>query len=166
VDPGAPPDFLDELTTLYGHQTRDRGTMLSAGGHRERTPPRMTEATPAAMSQDFVAGSSVGQSSKRRTRDQVVDSPQKKKSASLEDCVRDISDTVKEMASGGQQLSREEKEMDQVRQILEQDGFPEGTEEFLRATYLCRKKLNRRTFLTMKTREGRLTWITFNWENK
>jgi len=68
----------------------------------------------------------------------VVDSPQKKKSASLEDCVRDISDTVKEMASGGQQLSREEKEMDQVRQILEQDGFPEGTEEFLKATYLLK----------------------------
>jgi len=56
--------------------------------------------------------------------------------------------------------------MDQVRQILEQDGFPEGTEEFLGATYLCMKKLNRRTFLTMKTREGRLTWITFNWESK
>ena len=166
MDPGAPPDFLDELTTLYGHQTRDRGTMLSAGGHRERTPPRMTEATPAAMSQDFVAGSNVGQSSKRGTRDQVVDSPQKKKSASLEDCVRDISDTVKEMASGDQHLSREEVEMDQVRQILEQDGFPEGTEEFLRATYLCRKKLNRRTFLTMKTRDGRVSWITFNWENK
>jgi len=56
--------------------------------------------------------------------------------------------------------------MDQVRQILEQDGFPEGTEEFLRATYLCRKKLNRTTFLTMKTSDGRLSWITFNWENK
>jgi len=166
VDPGRPPEFLDELATLYGHQPRDRGTMLSAGGHHERTPTRMTEATPADMSQDFVAGSSVGQSSKRRTRDQVVDSPQKKKSASLEDCVRDILDTVKEMASGDQHLSLEEVEMDQVRQILEQDGFPEGTEEFLRATYLCRKKLNRRTFLTMKTREGRLTWITFNWENK
>jgi len=96
----------------------------------------------------------------------VVDSPQKKKSASLVDCVRDISDTVKEIASGGQQLSREEKEMDQVRQILEQDGFQEGTEEFLRATYLCRKKLNRTTFLTMKTSDGRLSWITFNWENK
>ena len=80
--------------------------------------------------------------------------------------MRDISDTVKEMASGGQQLSREEKEMDQVRQILEQDGFPEGTEEFLKATYLCKKKLNRRTFLTMKTSDGRLSWINFNWENK
>ena len=59
-NPGAPPDFLDELTTLYGHAPRDRGTMLSAVGHRERTPTRMTEATPAAMSQDFIAGSSVG----------------------------------------------------------------------------------------------------------
>jgi len=96
----------------------------------------------------------------------VVDSPQKKKSASLEDCVRDISDTVKEMASGDQHLSQEEVEMDQVRQILEQDGFPEGTEEFLKATYLCKKKLNRRTFLTMKTPDGRLSWINFNWENK
>jgi len=50
VDLGAPPDFLDELTTLYGYQTRDRGIMLSVGGHHDRTPPRMTEATPAAMS--------------------------------------------------------------------------------------------------------------------
>ena len=50
VDPGAPPEFLDELTTLYGHTPRDRGTLLSAGDHRERSLTLLTEDTPAAMS--------------------------------------------------------------------------------------------------------------------
>ena len=64
---------------------------------------------------------------------QVVDNPHIKKSASLEDCVRDISDTMKDMASGEHNLNREEVEMDQVHQILEEDGFHEGSELFLKA---------------------------------
>ncbi|TKW32740.1 hypothetical protein SEVIR_2G187600v4 [Setaria viridis] len=33
-----PPLFLDELYTLFGHITQDRGTLLTAGGIREATP--------------------------------------------------------------------------------------------------------------------------------
>jgi hypothetical protein len=51
--------------------------------------------TPQEMSDDLIGGSSVGQSSKRRGREvEVGIPPTKKTAASIEECVRDIRDTV------------------------------------------------------------------------
>uniref|UniRef100_K3YYS1 Uncharacterized protein n=1 Tax=Setaria italica TaxID=4555 RepID=K3YYS1_SETIT len=107
-----PPPFLDELYTLFGHTTQDRGTLLTAGGVREATPSVGTEDNPADMYLDPMAASSARNMSQRPTREEVVDSPPKKKSGNLE-----------------------------------------------HAMY-------RRAFTKMKTREGRLHWIQFNWERE
>ena len=68
-NPGNPPSFLDKLVVLYGHTPRDRGTLIWAGGVRERTPTLASDGTPLEMSQDHIGGSSVGQSSKRPAGD-------------------------------------------------------------------------------------------------
>ncbi|WVZ94873.1 hypothetical protein U9M48_040709 [Paspalum notatum var. saurae] len=91
--------------------------------------------------------------SKRPIGEQIVDSPPKKKSASIEDCLRDISEAVT-------RHSRKSNNYDvakhnQVRQILEADGIPEGSELHLRAMYLCRNAVSRMELIEMRTKEGR-----------
>uniref|UniRef100_K3YYX3 Myb/SANT-like domain-containing protein n=1 Tax=Setaria italica TaxID=4555 RepID=K3YYX3_SETIT len=51
-DDEGPPPFLDELYTLYGRDTQDRGTLLTAGGIREATPSAGTEANAQDLYQD------------------------------------------------------------------------------------------------------------------
>ncbi|XP_014660706.1 L10-interacting MYB domain-containing protein [Setaria italica] len=80
-----PPPFLDKLYTLFGHTTQDRGTLLTAGGVREATPSMGIEDTASDMYLDPMAATSARNMSKRPTREEVVDSPPKKKSGSLED---------------------------------------------------------------------------------
>lgn len=92
--------------------------------------------------------------------------PKKKKSANLDDYVRDISETVVAWSSRDRRLSREQEELDLVVQILEQDGIYKGSDLYRKALYVCKDPINRWVFIKMKTREGRLHWIEFNWTNK
>uniref|UniRef100_K3ZME6 Myb/SANT-like domain-containing protein n=1 Tax=Setaria italica TaxID=4555 RepID=K3ZME6_SETIT len=145
--------FLDELYTLYGYDTQDRGTLLTAGGIREVTPSVGTEANAHAHNL-----------SKRPSREISVDSPPKKKSGSLEDYVRDLSETV---ATRSQKRGdREQEELDRAMQLIEEDGLQEGSELYCQALYLCRNSMYRRTFTKMKMKEGRLNWIQFNWDRE
>uniref|UniRef100_K3Y0X4 Myb/SANT-like domain-containing protein n=1 Tax=Setaria italica TaxID=4555 RepID=K3Y0X4_SETIT len=89
-----PPPFLDELYTLYGRDTQDRGTLLTAGGIREATPSVGTKANAQDLYQDPMAASSAHNLSKKEKKMVYVDSPPKKKSGILEDYVRDLSETV------------------------------------------------------------------------
>lgn len=93
-----------------------------------------------------------------------MDSPQKKKSASLEDYIRDISETVARRCERSR--SRVQEELDHVFQILEEDGIEEGSDLYFMALNLCNNALNRHAFNHLKTKQGRLRWIQFNWENK
>ena len=91
----------------------------------------------------------------------VDGSPKKKKSANLDDYVRDISETVVAWSSRDRRLSREQEELDLVVQILEQDGIYEGSDLYRKALYVCKDPINRYVFTKMKTRK-----IEFNWTNK
>uniref|UniRef100_K3YD37 Myb/SANT-like domain-containing protein n=1 Tax=Setaria italica TaxID=4555 RepID=K3YD37_SETIT len=142
-----PPPFVEEIHMLFGRTTQDRGTLLSAGGVCEPTLATGSEDTQADMSQDPIGSSSVRNMSKRLTREEVVDSPPKKNSGSLEDY---------------KQLSREEEELDLAMRILEEDDIEEGSDLYCMAIFLCKNAMNRRAFTTMKTKEGRLHWIQFN----
>ena len=151
-NPGDPPPFLDKLVVLYCHTPQDRGTLIWAGGVRERTPTLASDGTPLEMSQDHIGGSSVGQSSKRPARDIVVDSPRKKQStSSLDDCMREIKETVVAMREGKKETSQDQDKLHHVIRILEEDGIHEGTTLYCKAIHLCKNKLNRMAFLSMKT---------------
>nr|TKW21620.1 hypothetical protein SEVIR_4G131500v2 [Setaria viridis] len=159
-----PPPFLDELYELYGCDTQDRGTLLTAGGIREVTPSMGTEANPQDLYQDPMAASSAHNLSKRPSREISVDSPPKKKSGSLEDYVRDLSETV---ATRSQKRGDcEQEELDRAMQLIEEDGLQEGSKLYCQALYLCRNSLYRRAFTKMKTKEGQLNWIQFNWDRE
>jgi hypothetical protein len=81
---------------------------------------------------------SVGQSSKRPAREQEVDSrPSKKIAESLEDCVRDISDTVRALKQAPPRVILEQEQMDSVLQILEEGGIHEGSDVHCDALILC-----------------------------
>jgi hypothetical protein len=88
---------LDLLITLWGHTPRDRGTLLSSGGHHhERTPSTNSHDTPHKISHDPINLLSVGQSSNKSTREYSVNSPPNKKSASIDDCLNDLTDIIKD----------------------------------------------------------------------
>ena len=91
------PKCLDLLTILWEHTPRDRGTLLSSGGHhRETTPSNASHGSPHNMSPDPIGVHSGGQSSKRSTRDFSVNSPRSKKSASIDECLNDITNLIKD----------------------------------------------------------------------
>uniref|UniRef100_K3ZLD9 Myb/SANT-like domain-containing protein n=1 Tax=Setaria italica TaxID=4555 RepID=K3ZLD9_SETIT len=60
---------------------------------------------------------------------------------------------------------REQEEMDRAMQLIEEDGLQEGSPLYYQALYLCTRNPGyRRAFTKMKTKEGRLNWIQFNWD--
>ena len=91
------PKCLDLLIILWGHTPRDRGTLISSGGHhRETTPNNDSHDSPHEISPNPFVVKSVGQSSKRTTRDYSVNSLCSKKSASIDECLNDITDLIKD----------------------------------------------------------------------
>ena len=90
------PKCLDLLVTLWGHTHRERSTLLAAGGHhRERIPSTPTNESPHDISQEPIGTHSVGQSSKRTTREHSVSSPPSKKSGSIDECLNDLTQIIK-----------------------------------------------------------------------
>lgn len=58
---------------------------------------------------------------------------------------------------------------DEIGSMLEQvinDGAEEGSDEHFYATQLFTKKENRDVFITLKTPNGRLSWLRRAWENR
>ena len=81
------------------------------------------------MSDEPVQPHSVGQSSKRVTRDHSVNSPRSKKSSrtpTLDDCLDDLSNIIKDTRAHKAHQVIDAEEMAQVNQILKQDGYSES----------------------------------------
>lgn len=159
---GKPPQFLDELELLFGRTTQDRGVLLSAGGTREATPTAAWEEPAGSTPNQSQQHSSDRLRGKRPVREESVNSPQKKKTSSVEDCLREISAAVTRRS---RRSVDDEEAQEQVRQILDDDGIPEGDQVYLQAMLLCMNALRRRQFTGMRTKEARLQWIEFNWAN-
>ena len=115
---------------ILGHTPRDRGELVSAGGHQpDRTPSSASPRTPQALSDEPVQARNVGQSSKRVTRDHFVNSPRSKKSSrtpTLDDCLDDLSDIIKDARGNKTRQATDAEEIAQVNQILKQDGYIES----------------------------------------
>jgi hypothetical protein len=58
--------------------------------------------------------------------------------------------------------SRGQEEADEVMQLLKQDGLEEDSDLYCMTTILCKNEIDRRFFLNMNTKEGRLHWISFS----
>jgi hypothetical protein len=152
------PPFLDELYTLFGRTTHDRGNLISAGCVRE--PPRSygTQDTP----DDGVGYSNIRSSSKRPIREAIVENTAKKK-MSLEEHITNISESI--CTTNQRTLCRGKEEVDEVVRVLKQDGLEEDSNLYCMANILCKNDIDRRFFLHLNTKEGRLHWIRFQWNH-
>ena len=85
---------------ILGRTPRDRGELVFAGGHQpDCTPSSASPQTPQGLSDELVQPRSVGQSSKRVTRDNSINSPRSKKSSrtpTLDDYLDDLSDIIRD----------------------------------------------------------------------
>ena len=161
------PKCLDLLITLWGHTPHDRGLLLSSGGHhRETTPNNDNHDSPHEISSDPFIVKSGGQSSKRTTRDYSVNSPRSKKSASIDECLNDLTDIIKDHKLQKAHMSKQEEEMDKVVKIIKEDGVEETDDVYTQALIICKDTLDRRNFLSMETKEGRLKFLKICWDDR
>ena len=153
---GRQPRFLDQLEALFGDRNRNTGCFVSAGGIRDSTPP----AVPRRL--DLGGPSSNNSSSKRDTRDHVVNSPEKKKNCNVEEYIARLSETIAaRSASRDRERTREQAEVDEVMQLLREDGVPATSDMFFLATDLFNNSVPRRVFRNLLTTEERMAWLTY-----
>ncbi|CAO2201908.1 unnamed protein product [Urochloa humidicola] len=160
------PPCCDQLFAILGHTPRDRGELVSAGGHgTEDTSTGDSQETPHDLWQEQPPHSG-GQSSKRFIGEHSVSSPVKKKSThthSLDDCLDDLNEVIADTRrKSGRIIDAEE--MLQVNQLLTEDGYSEADPYFPKALNVCRDRIQRRAFLDLKTKEGRKNYVDFTWE--
>ena len=116
---------------------------------------------------ELVQPRSVGQSSNRVIRDHSVNSSRSKKSSrtpTLDDCLDDLSDIIKDARGNKTRQATDAKEIAQVNQILKQDGYSESDVVFAQALNLCNNRLCHQAFLDLETKEGRLNWVNVSWD--
>ena len=158
------PPFYEQLFSLFGHTPRDRGELVSAGGHgTDQTSSGDSTQTPQDLSDELGRSRSVGQSSKRSSREHSVCSPIKKKSSTTPslDALDGILKDVNERKS---RRMAEAEEMAQVNQILNEDGYSESDVFLAQALNLCTHRLHRRAFLDLKTKEDRYNYVKVSWD--
>uniref|UniRef100_K3XSJ8 Myb/SANT-like domain-containing protein n=1 Tax=Setaria italica TaxID=4555 RepID=K3XSJ8_SETIT len=113
--------------------------------------------------EDPLPATSARDLSKWLAQELSVDSPRKKRSGSLEQYIKELSDSVAKRSQ--QRADRAQGEMVCAMQLIEEDGLQEGSPLYCQALYLCTKNPKyRMAFTQMKTKEGRLNWIQFNWD--
>jgi hypothetical protein len=110
---------------------------------------------------DDGVGCSNTRSSSKRIREATMDSPPKKK-MSMEDHITNIFESI--CIRNQRTLSRGQ-EVDEVVRLLKKDGLEEDSDLYCMANILCKNNINRRFFLHLKSKEGRLHWIRFQWNH-
>ena len=138
--------------------------LASGGHHRERTPSTPSNETPHDMSQDPIGTHSVGQSSKQTNREHSINSPPSKKTVSIEECLEDLTQFIKNHRQQKAGSSKHDDKMAKVKQIMKQDGLPESDPAFACALVVFKNTVDRRNFLSMETKEGRMNLIEACWE--
>ncbi|CAN6302247.1 unnamed protein product [Urochloa humidicola] len=162
------PPCCMEIYNILGHTPRDRGKLVSAGGHgKQQTSGGGSEETPNDDSQEDPVPGSTEQGSKRRIGQASVCSPRKKSSQtpSIDDCIESISEYMKD---GRSRMSRQiiADEMARVHNILKEDGYTESDPFFVQALFVCGTTAQRRAFLDMTTKEGRASYVNLIWSER
>ena len=123
------------------------------------TPNNGSHDSPHEILPDLFVVKSVGQSFKRTTRDYSVNSPHSKKSASIDECLNDITDLIKDHKIQKARKNKQEEEMDKVVKIMKEDDLEESDDVYTQALIICKDTLDRRNFLTMETKEDRMKFL-------
>lgn len=100
-------------------------------------------------------------SSSKRIREATVDSTPKKK-MSLEDHVANISEFI---SIRNQRTLSRGQEVAEVVRLLKEDRLEEDSDLYCMANILCKNDINRKFFLQLTSKEGRLYWIRFQWNH-
>ena len=116
------------------------------------------------MSQEPIGTHSVGQSSKRTTREHSVNNPPSKKTVFIDECLNDLTQIIKNHTQQKAGSSKHDDEMAKVKQILKQDGLPESDPAFAHALVVFKNTVDRRNFLSMEMKEGCMNLIEACWE--
>jgi hypothetical protein len=118
------------------------------------------------MSPYHLGVQSGGQSSKRSTREYSVNSTPSKKSASVDDCLNDLTDIIKDHKLQQACINKMDEEMEKVKKMLKEDGFQEYDDLFTQAIILYTNTVYRRTYLGMDTKEGRFKFLHIAWADR
>ncbi|WVZ75374.1 LOW QUALITY PROTEIN: hypothetical protein U9M48_023430, partial [Paspalum notatum var. saurae] len=152
------PPCYEQLYQILGHTPRDRGQLVSAGGHgssnsRSDDSPH----TPSDLPDEPMSSRGIGQSSKQSSRERSVYSPRKKstRTTSLEDVVQDLDIIVKDYKRHKTSRDIENEEMARVHQILREDGFNESDLYYIQATHLCTDKMHRSIWQVVQVSSNR-----------
>ncbi|PUZ40286.1 hypothetical protein GQ55_9G411600 [Panicum hallii var. hallii] len=96
----------------------------------------------------------------------VVDSPLSKKTKSMEYYVKRIYECMIERTRYERSaISREQEEVREMLQLVEEDGVPNGSELYFIATELFRSRARLAAYRSIKTAEHRIAWLRWTWYN-
>jgi hypothetical protein len=130
---------------------------MSAGGIHESTPP------PVAPPVDFSEPSSYHSGSKRGSRDQVVTSPEKKKSFGVGEYFARLSESIAARNTPRErERTREQVKVDEVMAILRSDGVPRVSPLFFEAMELFKNSVSRRLYKNLEDAEERIAWLQWH----
>jgi hypothetical protein len=118
------------------------------GGVRESIPSNSSDEPTPSLS-NHVGSSGVGKTSKRSGREYVITSPVKKKTSSIEDSVREISESIKSKLGEQDSKLLSRMEMMECMKTLAAYDITEGNELYNKAICLLKNDTNRTAFLTM-----------------
>ena len=88
-----------------------------------------------------------------------MNNPPSKKSASIDECLNDLTDIIKDHKLQKARINKQEEEMDKVVKTMKEDGLRESDAVYAHALIICTNTLQRRNFRSMKTKEGRLNFL-------
>ena len=125
------------------------GCFMSAGGIGAATPPHF-------------GPSNYHYGSKRDSRDNVINSPEKK-SCNVGEYMARLSESIAARStSRDRECTREQVEVDEAMQIIQEDGVPGTSDIFFEAIKLFKNSVTHRVFRNLLDTEDRMAWLTRN----
>jgi hypothetical protein len=129
---------------------------MSASGIRESMPPPIAPL-------DFSGSSSYHSGSKRGSRDQVVTSPEKKKSFDVGEYIACLSESIDARSTSRErEQTRELVEVDEAMAILRSDGVPKLSPLFFKVMDLFKNLVSRQLYKNLEDAEERIAWLQWH----
>lgn len=134
----------------------------SPGGWSPATPRSPSPRSPQSTPNRHPRG-------RRANIDHSLNSPRRKGKAvmsveeSVLNCCNQLSDVIRGHKMS-MSKSSQSNDVDVIAKILTEDGLSESDPDYAHTMALCTHKQHRRTFFTLKTKEGRQAWVRAAWE--
>ncbi|KAF8727825.1 hypothetical protein HU200_018389 [Digitaria exilis] len=149
------------------------GKLSCVGGIGDKTPSSGSEDNLDSMSPENVARSednagrsSVGPVSQGPGKEHDVDGAPPKKTKSTECYIEHRSESlIKSIRNERIAMTREQEEVIELLQLVEEDGVPNGSALYFIATELFRSPARRASYRSITAAENRIAWLKWTWEN-